>query len=173
MHVRPNTTAHRHHCPWTLIHTHTHTHTLPQKRIHSPSCTQVKCQLQAVAKTLIGDYLSHDNNTRIIGWKEVRWKSLKTLDSMREIFPCAKFVISFRNNLARQHQSIAKQWPWLKQYFTFSALTKRQHMLVEDFPKRHPNATYKMALENFTAPEYTRLLRWLGVETCKFSTFGC
>ena len=130
----------------------------------------MKCQLQAVARTLIGDYTSH-NKTSVIGWKEVRWNSLEVLRSMREIFPCGKFVISFRDDVERHYRSIKKHWSWLR--LSLTQLTARKNMLAEQFPAENPSFAYKMALENFTVAKYNHLLDWIGFKGCHYSTHAC
>ena len=140
------------------------------RQFPSQTNLQVKCQLQALAKTLIGDYASH-NKTSLIGWKEVRWNSLEVLGSMTEIFPCGKFVISFRNNIEQHYRSIKKHWRWMK--MSLSQLIIRQDSLAQQFPAQHPSSTYKMALEDFSAAKFNHMLEWLGFKGCQYSTHAC
>ena len=119
-----------------------------------------------MAKTIIGNYRQHNNRTRIIGWKEVRYDSLEVLETMRKIFPCSKFVINYRKNLTAHRASILRKWKWTK--LSMDYLTKRLRLLTVDFAGRYPSAVYEMPLRDFTVKKYTKLLRWIGVENCEF-----
>ena len=90
---------------------------------------------------------------------------------MREIFPCGKFVISFRDDVERHYRSVKKHWSWLR--LSLTQLTARKNMLAEQFPAENPSFAYKMALENFTVAKYNHLLDWIGFKGCHYSTHAC
>ena len=49
-------------------------------------------------------YLVLSRSKKVIGWKEIRWAP-DLLNFMRELFPCAKFVINVRSDIQAQANS--------------------------------------------------------------------
>ena len=118
---------------------------------------EILCELQRYARTAIGAIGIH----AAIGWKEIRY-DLRQLDFMKELFPCAKFVVNFRKDTESQHRS------QFHRQTTVEALTKRNEDLV-NWSNENRESAFQIPLEEFSIQNFNRLVRWLNVSECTFS----
>jgi len=118
------------------------------------------CAMQAYALTMLGESGENGSN-EVIGWKEIRYSKAE-LDFMRLLFPCAKFVVNIRRDTKAQTQSS------FQKRTTFQMWDRVNSMLL-GWSKRQPRGTvHVFALEDFSLPNFDRLLRFLGEERCRY-----
>jgi hypothetical protein len=121
----------------------------------------MRCAMQAYALAFLGEADSFAPHS-VIGWKEIRYGTAAELDFMREVFPCAKFIVNTRQNVKAQSRSafyIHSKPPDLRE--------KNAFML--DWARRQPsNIALTMALEEFSTETFNDMLRFPGVSGCKY-----
>jgi len=108
--------------------------------------------------------------TQIRGYKEVRVLSLDLLRFYRELFPGAKFILNWRNDLDAQKKS---------RNIAFCKKCEKEQQHQEDLPRinkifksfayHNPNVTFKLPLEKFSVERYNDLITFLGFEGCEFN----
>ncbi|CAE7471517.1 unnamed protein product [Symbiodinium natans] len=136
----------------------------------APLETPLRCsKLLRNARDVVWEWLAPPSfqsdwkRVEVRGFKELRWNST-IFQFIRRSCPCSRLIFSFRLDLEAQ---------------THSAFFKRSKKTKEDLLARMEATSalvaqsglpvYSLALENFTAAEFTRLARWLGAP-CTFDT---
>ncbi|CAE7732125.1 unnamed protein product, partial [Symbiodinium sp. CCMP2456] len=97
------------------------------------------------------------------GFKEIRWNETM-VQFIRRSLPCSRLIFNFRLDLeAQSHSDFFKRKQRKPGAQALSTITDKAAALVA-----HSGLpAFQLPLENFSAPEFTRLARWLGAE-CSF-----
>jgi len=105
---------------------------------------------------------------KVIGRKAIRVDQAATLEFLRTLFPCARYVVTYRKDL--QAQAGSGFWRARSEKFnaSFSMDLQNYTTTLLEFGKTHRNDVFPMALEDMNLENYNRMLRWLGVSGCKF-----
>jgi len=121
------------------------------------------CALQQFARALVGRY---PDDTKVLGWKEIRWKSKQELDFMRLLFPCAKFVINIRKDTAAEANSA-----FMKNGATTAAALDATNKKFTDWAAQQAESTtFEVPLEQFSVGRFNKLLGWLDITGCTYTS---
>jgi hypothetical protein len=101
------------------------------------------------------------------GFKSVRIHNDTYFNFMREVFPCANFVLNTRDPAA-QTESVRKLWSSKVPYEEVLAQHTKLHDLFHKWHSLYPDNTYMMNAEDFgDHSKWNALFEWLGYEHCK------
>lgn len=121
------------------------------------------CALQQFARALVGRY---PDDTKVLGWKEFRWKSKQEMDFMRLLFPCAKFVINIRKDTVAEANSA-----FMKDGATTPAVLDAANKMLTDWAAQQAESTtFELPLEQFSVGRFNKLLGWLDITGCTYTT---
>lgn len=132
----------------------------------------MRCAMQAYALAFLGKTagalpkigIPVENSSSVIGWKEIRYGSAAELGFMRQVFPCAKFVISTRLDLKAQQRSAFHK-------YTRTQLQdlRRKTEILTNWAKNQPRTiALTVALEHFSTTTFNHILKFLGVAGCQY-----
>ncbi|OLP87068.1 hypothetical protein AK812_SmicGene31764 [Symbiodinium microadriaticum] len=97
------------------------------------------------------------------GFKEIRWNETM-VQFIRRSLPCSRLIFNFRLDVeAQSHSDFFKRKQRKPGAEALSTITDKAAALVA----RSGLPAFQLPLENFSAPEFTRLARWLGAD-CSF-----
>ena len=120
------------------------------------------CDLQNYARDAIGA----TQTAGTIGWKEIRYQS-KSLPFLRQLFPCAKYIVIVRRKLENQSRSA-----WFKtlrrSHQQKVSLLKEKTQLLVEWGEKHHNSSVLLHTEDMTVERFNAIARWLG-HTCHFN----
>jgi hypothetical protein len=112
---------------------------------------------------------------KLLGRKATRLNSDGVLKFMVQLFPCAKFVLTYRNDVQKQlHSAYWASAVRKKKTKDGSGRPDPNRVLRNEtrallkFHANHPNATFVLPLETISVPRYNAMLHWLGARECKF-----
>lgn len=112
------------------------------------------CASQAAFREAIGAY---PNSTRAIGFKTLRASSANQLKWLLRVFPCARFVLNFRRDVASEFSS--------KKFFKKEGTTMKQ-LSIQARTLEHLSFISQRALafplEDFSVHRFNELRRFLG-----------
>eukprot|EP00873_Tetraselmis_striata_P046119 jgi/Tetstr1/466383/TSEL_010912.t1 len=127
----------------------------------------LKCNLQEKVKRIIlgTDYEEVAASTHVLGFKEIRYRELPILRFISEVFPCARFIFTYREDTGARvtaegfTQDLAAQWAESGELF---------HGVHRLFGS---HAVGMIPVEGMTAEAYNAVLRdVVGMRGCSFST---
>jgi hypothetical protein len=127
------------------------------------------CAAQKLVRDAMG--LQHPPDfAKLLGRKMIRLNDEGALKFMTKLFPCAKFLLTYRLDVKKQMQSgfwtlgtDSADRPGIGK-----SLLQNQTRALLKFHDNYPNITFAMPLESISATRYTAMLRWLGVHHCVF-----
>mmetsp|Transcript_8561 Transcript_8561/g.24571 ORF Transcript_8561/g.24571 Transcript_8561/m.24571 type:complete len:332 (-) Transcript_8561:202-1197(-) len=136
---------------------------------HRVDWLAMKCNVQNLAKKIVfGDtYQQRANATRVLGFKEIRYTTVRMLRFLSDVFPCARFVFPLRlNGDAKVH---APEFAGAG-----AAITHRQWheetLLVKEVHARFPHLSSLIPLETLSTEQFNQVLHdELGVRGCSFN----
>eukprot|EP00951_Prasinocladus_malaysianus_P020585 scaffold168746_cov49-Prasinocladus_malaysianus.AAC.1 len=134
---------------------------------HNPvDLHSIKCSIQERMKRVVlgADFESKSRSTKVIGFKEVRYQTLRMLHFISEIFPCAHFVFTYRK---KPHAEVRAKWGFGKEYNHLWVHTTPMFLKVHE----HFRETCSMfGVEALTTKHYNRVLHEkLGVRGCNYT----
>ena len=98
-----------------------------------------------------------------IGFKEIRFER-EDFHFIRMLFPCAKFLLSIREDVSKQARSaFHRKFNATKK----KASLKMKNELFVSLSRSHPNNMYLVKLEEFSIKKIDDILRFLGRTDCK------
>jgi hypothetical protein len=104
---------------------------------------------------------------KVLGRKMIRLNDAGALKFMTMLFPCAKFLLTYRIDIEKQMQSgMWKKGGGVRELS--SSLLHNETRAVLEFHAKHPDITFAMPLENITVARYNAMLYWLGARGCVF-----
>eukprot|EP00928_Gymnodinium_smaydae_P052779 TRINITY_DN36944_c0_g1_i1.p1 TRINITY_DN36944_c0_g1~~TRINITY_DN36944_c0_g1_i1.p1 ORF type:complete len:364 (-),score=46.68 TRINITY_DN36944_c0_g1_i1:182-1216(-) len=121
---------------------------------------QTLCAIQAVAKSLMG-YVDL-SKYKLLGFKEIMYHSPEMLNFLTHVFPCAKFLVNVRSDMAAQAESTF----WKRnQMSQLKSITRS----LRQFQAEDPASRYLLELEHFSVEYFNKMLTWLGISGCTFT----
>eukprot|EP00408_Alexandrium_pacificum_P019441 CAMPEP_0171187150 /NCGR_PEP_ID=MMETSP0790-20130122/17173_1 /TAXON_ID=2925 /ORGANISM="Alexandrium catenella, Strain OF101" /LENGTH=291 /DNA_ID=CAMNT_0011652203 /DNA_START=61 /DNA_END=936 /DNA_ORIENTATION=+ len=150
-----------------LLHTVQSVNTYPTHMNHAYQHREISekgmlCAIQSLTREFIGAGALPASYT--IGFKEVQINSESMLGFMKKAFPCAKFIVNTRRNI-RQQLSSGR----LAFRETLGAIEEKTRTL-ERWQSEHSADAQLLHLEDFSPDVFNKLLRWLGVYGCSFTS---
>jgi hypothetical protein len=119
------------------------------------------CDLQQYTRDIIGAY--DKENTRMIGFKEIKIRTWEQLNFMKLLFPCAKFIINWRTDTAAQHNSTFQSG---KSVEKLQAINDE----VVGWAEKNPDRSFMLpCCDDFTTDRFNALLGWIGVTGCSYT----
>eukprot|EP00873_Tetraselmis_striata_P046047 jgi/Tetstr1/466311/TSEL_010843.t1 len=129
----------------------------------------LRCTTQEKMRRLVfgADYPQLSAKARVVGFKEIRYTTLRKMAFIASVFPCARFVFTYRNQTDTQVHSqgfsksqLPRQW---------SSVGHLYAHLAETFP--HQMAM--LPVEDLTPGRYNDILHGLlGVRGCAFTAIA-
>merc|ERR1712032_1362000 len=136
-------------------------------QIRPVSQRHVLCALQAVIRTVIGEF--KEGETSVIGFKETRHASQHQLDFFRTVFPCARFVLSSRKSMATSDDGLVQMHASRPIDMYHLKLLQNHTRELDLWQEKHPENAFTMRLEDLSVDSANDLLSWLGVKGCQYS----
>lgn len=121
-----------------------------------------------MARNLVGN-LDPTQKLTYIGWKEIRYSTEDTLNMITEIFPCAKFVINYRQDIYSQSNS-GSYGRQPDRSAVVRTLMKQNELYTRLAAGLGPDRVFNVTLEQFSVDTFNRLLAWLGYSNCTYSS---
>lgn len=126
------------------------------------------CNIQSMARNLVGN-LDPAEKLTFIGWKEIRYPTADDLNMITRLFPCAKFVVNYREDIDSQsHSGFYGQRK--DQDAVVSTLAKRNELYTKWAAGLGPSRAFTLTLEQFSIDTFNQLLAWLGYSNCSYSS---
>lgn len=127
----------------------------------------VLCSLQSTIRAALAPPRTHHT---VLGFKEINFYSKPQLEFLAKLFPCARFIVSSRQDFQQQAAS-------QKLAFSFSQaqskdLARKTFELEAWSQTFSSRRSFRMRLEDFSLHGFNMLLRWLGVAGCRFQTLS-
>lgn len=97
----------------------------------------------------------------MIGFKEIRFKE-EDFGYLRVLFPCAKFILSIREDVSNQAKSAFHR----KEKRTETSLLNKNELLI-NLSMNHSDYMHLIKLEEFSIDRFDELLSFLGRTDCK------
>jgi hypothetical protein len=126
----------------------------------------LRCSMQDRMKRLVfgTDFEQLAREVRVLGFKEIRYLTLDKMAFIASVFPCARFVFTYRNETETavradgfQHVDLPRLW-------------NQAGMLYKHLANEFPQQMDMLAVENLTTERYNTILHeLLGVEGCFFT----
>lgn len=121
--------------------------------------------LQRNMRTYVESAIGIDSyNYSWVGFKEIRHKDTDVLDFMMTLFPCSKFIVNIRQDVASQSKSA---WYGSNKNNISEKLLHTNEKLIK-WCKMNPERVFTISLEEFTLENLNRLASWLGFPNCKY-----
>jgi len=108
-------------------------------------------------------------NSKTIGFKEIRTRAETDFIFTRHLFPCAKFIVNFREDVSSQSQSgFYKRMARIEGSVTSitDSLTKSNEFL-RSLVQKHQDYMLLATLEDFSIETFDRILIFLGFSDCR------
>ena len=99
-----------------------------------------------------------------VGFKEIRWAwrySLLDVDFLFDVFPCARVILNYRDNITAQHQSAFHRSTSLRQLVKKNRALFNAHL-------RHRETSFLISTEELLyVSKVDRLFQWLNFSHCR------
>jgi len=119
--------------------------------------------IQNVMMKALGKF--DEENTKIVGFKEIRHFDSEVLNSFVEIFgQDAKFIVNWRED----HESQVKSAFYKKNKNAEDTIENKENQLREWSKSQPKDRTFDIPLESFSLEIFNELIDWLGYEGCSF-----
>lgn len=133
----------------------------------STSFDHLLCDIQAMARSLVGT-ADPKENLSFVGWKEIRYGTVEDLNVITRLFPCAKFVVNYRRDVASQSLSGFYRLRG-ERTAVVSALLKQNELYMKWAATLGRKRSFTVTLEDFSVQRFNELLTWLGYSNCSYS----
>mmetsp|Transcript_5397 Transcript_5397/g.11902 ORF Transcript_5397/g.11902 Transcript_5397/m.11902 type:complete len:244 (-) Transcript_5397:51-782(-) len=129
---------------------------------HDVDFHELLCDVQEVVRTSLG---FDQSQVWAAGFKEIRHHDIEGLNFFRKAFPCARFIVNYRQNITEQLESqTALGW----ENADFGTMSEHTQHLKE-WAERNNDVTHLLPLEEFNVESFNQLLPFLGVSNCTFT----
>eukprot|EP01025_Chloroclados_australasicus_P038981 TRINITY_DN4022_c2_g1_i6.p3 TRINITY_DN4022_c2_g1~~TRINITY_DN4022_c2_g1_i6.p3 ORF type:complete len:166 (+),score=12.36 TRINITY_DN4022_c2_g1_i6:83-580(+) len=98
-------------------------------------------------------FASGENEGKIIGFKEIRFRQPEQLDFVRSLCQNSKIVFQFHTNIRETAQK-----GWYRRIPNSRANIRRQIAMFKKYHTLHPNDTYISTLDDFKKPNFVQNL---------------
>ena len=132
---------------------------------HGIDYHRIACSMQHLVKNIVlgNDFEVLSRNSTVFGFKEIRYTSPEMLRFLFNMFPCARFVFTYRKNTevpVKAHefnkQKLHQQW-------------EQRRKAVLSVHETFGNTTGLLGVETLSVDDYNRILNgMLGVKGCRF-----
>jgi hypothetical protein len=126
----------------------------------------LRCATQEKMKRLVfgADYDQLNREVRVLGFKEIRYYTLPKMAFIASVFPCARFVFTYRSDTAAEVNAVDGFGKWLQGLWGEASLLYTR--LAQEFPSQMD----MLAVESLSPERYSEVLHeLLGVRGCSFS----
>ncbi|KAJ8613035.1 hypothetical protein CTAYLR_004067 [Chrysophaeum taylorii] len=127
----------------------------------TPTFNHVLCDIQYLARRLVGEL---NRDLVYVGWKEIRYFKMDDLNTMTKIFPCAKFIVNFRQDIEAQAQSAF--WKQRHASKAEQELSDRNRLYTNWARALGKDRAFVLTTEDIKVETFNRLLGWLGYSNC-------
>ena len=132
---------------------------------HGVDYHRVACSMQHLVKNIVlgNDFLALSRNSTVLGFKEIRYTSPEMLKFLFNMFPCARFVFTYREDTevhVKAHEFNEKnlQHEW-----------RQRQQAVLAVHEAFGNTTGLLGVENLSVDDFNLILNGiLGVKGCRF-----
>jgi hypothetical protein len=123
---------------------------------------ELLCDIQKYTLDMIGDY--DKETTKAIGFKEIKILTKEHFEFMKQAFPCAKFILNWREDVEAQHESTFRENTSVEEL-------ESMNKAVNDWGDANPDITYKLPCcgEGFSVENFNGMLPWLGITGCSYN----
>ena len=132
---------------------------------HGVDYHRIACSMQHLVKNIVlgKDFEALSRNSTVFGFKEIRYTSPKMLRFLFNMFPCARFVFTYREN-PEVHVN-AHEWDEQKLQHEWKQRQKQVLTVHEAFG----NTTGLLGVETLSVDDFNQILNGLlGVKGCRF-----
>ncbi|KAL3787889.1 hypothetical protein ACHAW5_007252 [Stephanodiscus triporus] len=136
-----------------------------RRRIVAWANTYDMSEIKQDMRTMLIHMINPPAGSDTIGFKEIRFHS-KDLDFIKMLFPCAKFILSIRENVSKQAKSAFHKKSEYNST-TVKATLKKENAILSSLARKHPDSMYLVKLEDFSVQEFDNMLQFLGRRECK------
>jgi len=132
---------------------------------HRVDTHHLACNVQRLTKAVIfgQDFETLSEHTEVLGFKEIRYTTIRMLRFLARVFPCARYVFTYRVD----RKTDVNAWGFsdnLKQDW------ERQAKLAKSVHDTFKNTTAMLGLEKLDTDRFNRvLIDKLGVKGCHFT----
>ena len=130
------------------------------------------CDAQRVLKARL-QLAAPPADARALGFKHVRDANREDLDFLAALFPCARFVFTFRSDLEAQvHSGYWRDFHDRGERLRYANERLRNEtatLLAWGREPQHKKRVFEMELESVSLERYNALLVWLNVTDCRFT----
>jgi len=126
------------------------------------------CDLQQYVKDMIGQ--SEVDTEKIIGFKDINAKDERSLLFYKELFPCARYIMNWRETMQENpqlHNSAFKTLLEMKD--TSLAKLSVEREVKKTWARNNSLSAFTLPLEDFAVDKFNALLKWLNIEDCKYT----
>lgn len=132
---------------------------------------ELLCEVQNWIRTIIG-VPPQVETPKIIGFKDLvkiftgnsthvdEENEISTIRFLKKAFPCAKFIVNYRQNYNRQYQ-----FKWNKNVLLRKSASFLHRWANED---ENDETAVVFPLERFSVAAFNELLKWIGITGCKY-----
>lgn len=134
------------------------------------SLDRLVCSIQSFARDVVGYTDDADDEPQhFVGWKEIRYSTIADLDRMNKMFPCAKFIVNYRESIDTQVNSgfFSKR---SDRDTLFASLVERNVLYRNWAASLGSDRVFTVTTEHIDAPTFNGILSWLGYSNCSFSS---
>jgi hypothetical protein len=97
---------------------------------------------------------AEDQQLSMVGFKEIRHLDTTTLDFFKVLFPCARYIVNIRRNVAQQHKS-----GFQKKKST--EVLQHSNAVLESWAQHNKERCFFLPLEDFSLESFNTLFHWL------------
>jgi len=113
------------------------------------------------SRKYILDTIAPGPEDKVIGFKEIRENSLDKVRFLKQLFPCSKIILSYRNNTEEQSHSA-----FYKNHQAATTELEDANNFMFKLHNANPSWMYLLALEDFSIEKFDDLLQWVGEKGC-------
>mmetsp|Transcript_7406 Transcript_7406/g.20922 ORF Transcript_7406/g.20922 Transcript_7406/m.20922 type:complete len:323 (-) Transcript_7406:108-1076(-) len=135
---------------------------------HRVDWLAMKCNVQQLTKDIIfgNSYEALANNTRVLGFKEIRYTTVRMLRFLSEVFPCARMVFPLRLNPDAEVHAQEFRRPSVPA----NKIWQEASVVVNEVHERLPDIASLMPVETLSLSHFNHVLHAkLGVRGCSFA----
>jgi hypothetical protein len=130
---------------------------------------RILCSVQAIAKALVLGKGFLEPTPKVIGFKEIRYTNHEMLRFIGMVFPCARYVFTYRKN--EQVPVHAKSFQGNLMKGDLHSIWHQTRSVVEIFHERFNTTSRMLAVEDSSVENYNEALSGLlGVKGCKYDS---
>lgn len=138
-------------------------------RQHAPDYHATKCMMQQMLRQMLlgRDFSRVVDSVKVLGFKEIRYDTPETLHFLASVFPCARYVLNYRQDVNAEINAV--EFQGTAEHPDLRGEWARGVQLFRTFHKHFPNTTAMLPVEDMTVERYNAILHGLiGVKGCTY-----